>query len=80
MAKIREASKFDRAQINKMVFDQSLEKIERDNMKGLNLTDIMITLLGEVAIAEQAIRNAQDLGHTEKLEELYRKANRMKEL
>ena len=50
--------RFDRAKINALVFKQNLDKIKRGNYKGLNLTDFKLSLLGEVAIAEQAIREA----------------------
>ena len=59
---------------------QSLDKIRRGNFKGLNLTEIKIMLLGEVAIAEQAIREADEMGIIEGKEELYNKANELKEM
>ena len=59
-AKIKKATSFqyDRTLMSQLVYKQSLDKIKRGNYKGLNLTDIKITLLGEVAIAETAIREA----------------------
>ena len=84
---IKEAKEiqYDRKQLSQLVFKQSLDKIKRGNFKGLNLTDIKITLLGEVAIAEQAIREATEFGASgsrsaEELEKLYAKANELKEL
>ena len=44
---------------------ESLNKIKRGNYKGLNLTEIKISLLGEVAIAEQAIRELKDDGKSD---------------
>ena len=52
--------RFDRAKINDIVFKQNLDKIKRGKYKGLNLTDFKLSLLGEVAIAEQAIREAHE--------------------
>ena len=81
--KIREASKiqYDRAKLSQLVYRQNIEKIKRGNFKGVNLTDIKVTLLGEVAIAEAVIREAQETGtKAESLEELYKKANELKEL
>ena len=52
--KIKKATSFtkDRKKMSQLVYKQSLEKIKRDNFKGLNLTDFKITLLVEVEIAE----------------------------
>ena len=44
-----------------MVFKTNCDKIKRGNYKGLNMTDFKISLLGEVAIAEAAVREARDL-------------------
>ena len=52
--------RFDRTKINDIVFKQNLDKIKRGKYKGLNLTDFKLSLLGEVAIAEQAIREAHE--------------------
>ena len=46
----------ERKRINQLVLKQSLDKIKRGNYKGLNLTELKITLLGEVARVEQEIR------------------------
>ena len=56
----RNKIRFDRAKINDIVFKQNLDKIKRGKYKGLNLTDFKLSLLGEVAIAEQAIREAHE--------------------
>lgn len=60
---IKDATKFqlDAKQMHEWIYKQSLEKIKRGNYKGLNLTDIKITLMGEIDIAEQNIREAEYL-------------------
>ena len=68
------------AEINKLVMKESLNKIKRGNYKGLNLTEIKISLLGEVAIAEQAIRELKDDGKSDGVQELYKRAGELKEL
>ena len=44
--------KLNREALSKLVLKSSLEKIRRDDYGGLNLTELKITLLGEVDIAE----------------------------
>jgi len=80
--KLEDATAFqtDRIKINKLVLDQSLEKIKRDNYKGLNLTELKITLLGEVSIAEQEIREVKASKVTDGIEKLYKKVNELREL
>jgi len=63
------------------VLKQSLDKIKRGNYKGLNLTELKITLIGEVAIIEQEIREAKAHGmNSDGIEELFKKKDEMKEL
>lgn len=57
-----------------------MDKLKRGNYKGLNLTEIRITLIGEVSIAEQAIREAQEMNVKEGIEELFKRANELREL
>lgn len=57
-----------------------MAKIKRGDFKGLNLTEMKIALLGEVALAEQAIRDAKELGQKDGLDALYAKASEMKNL
>lgn len=64
-----------------MVFKTNCDKIKRGNFKGLNMTEFKISILGEVAIAEQAMREARDMNDPQKnLHDLIKKADELKEL
>ena len=46
----------DKTQLTKFVNKQNYDKISRNNFSGLNLTDINITLAGEIFLLESQIR------------------------
>ena len=73
--------KLNREALSKLVLKSSLEKIKRDDYGGLNLTELKITLLGEVDIAEQNIQLARESKfNSEAINNLIKKANEMKML
>ena len=66
---IQEALAFqnDKTEMTKLVNKQNYDKIERGNFNGLNLTDIKITLAGEIFLHEQSIRERQEKERKENL-------------
>ena len=79
-AEIKEGLKFaeDREEVNKLVQAQVFDKIKRGNFKGLNLTELKISIFGEIALTMSAINEAKANGFEDEMEELYQKLNDLK--
>ena len=60
-SEIKEGLKFaeDREEVNKLVQAQVFDKIKRGNFKGLNLTELKISIFGEIALTTSAISEAK---------------------
>ena len=63
-----------------MVNQQNYDKIMRGNFSGMNLTDIKITLAGEILMHENAIREMLEQKSKDNLQDLYDKINKLKEI
>ena len=79
-AEIKDGLKFaeDREEVNKLVQAQVFDKIKRGNFKGLNLTELKISIFGEIALTMSAISEAKANGFEDEMEELYQKLNDLK--